>query len=576
MPIDQLAKTTPVYNIARYQVPIDPSNIPPVEKRVYHSEHPESERPDGHTPESLLGRRAMLTLETRPPHDIFDVVRQIEEIAYDHSKTGDSKSDFKLLPSLLSFLDEDDQDGSRFGELRSKLSTHIRNELNGPDPMYTLRQTSKAIRSTRHNDKIELITEILESRRLPHIAKLAVFTSAQGLDLDNAPELQEKLSTFTRNIIKQVLNKPASAYSLDDLDIWLDLQRIPFTEPNNIPDEIRKELSVLIEQTLDQKEFIEDAQLEYAIKTIPHAHPDSIPNLIAKSLEIDPRGWSDLRVISAMNIPSAKPDDIPELITEALSNPSLSIVTKIIAIRASRYASPSDMTKLQKKISNWVETEVNYGFLSNLNPENLLKAIPYVHPSDAPGLLARIMQIPRSKVYAEQNARKPLGVTISPLHEQAGSDINWLEKTGSDTYVLPREYDASIRIIKTDCALSWAKAFRNWPTWYKAGFNYVPVEDMLWVGPTANKKLVAVTTSNLHGRSLEAFYSSGSPLIRFIKELEDMKNTIITTLEDLNIEHGHLHNGNFVVVPYTTLEGDVDETKCPRLYVIDFDQATSG
>ena len=85
---------------------------------------------------------------------------------------------------------------------------------------------------------------------------------------------------------------------------------------------------------------------------------------------------------------------------------------------------------------------------------------------------------------------------------------------------------------------------------------------------------VAVTTSNLHGLNLCDYVASGAGQ-EHIGELYAMRDLIKQTLAEMGINHGHDHDGNFVVVPYTTDDGRADLSRTPRLYIIDFDMARS-
>lgn len=171
--------------------------------------------------------------------------------------------------------------------------------------------------------------------------------------------------------------------------------------------------------------------------------------------------------------------------------------------------------------------------------------------------------------------RSTLDARASELDE-----IHYFDKTGSSTYILPRQYHASMRIVPAVSARVWAEVFYNWDVWREAGFNYVPVEPIedidfyhqRWSGGVV-KELSAVVTTNLSGRSLNDWIKYRE---EFIDELIELRGEIITTLESMQVNHGHLHRGNFVVVPYKTPDGKVDYSRCPRLYVIDFDQASKA
>ncbi|MBU0625388.1 hypothetical protein KKF05_03525, partial [Patescibacteria group bacterium] len=58
-------------------------------------------------------------------------------------------------------------------------------------------------------------------------------------------------------------------------------------------------------------------------------------------------------------------------------------------------------------------------------------------------------------------------------------------------------------------------------------------------------------------------------------EINDLKEKIIAGLEELGIEHGHLHEGNFVLLFERGADDEARLDHLPRLYAIDFDQAVS-
>jgi len=55
------------------------------------------------------------------------------------------------------------------------------------------------------------------------------------------------------------------------------------------------------------------------------------------------------------------------------------------------------------------------------------------------------------------------------------------------------------------------------------------------------------------------------------RQIEKIKETLV----EMGIYHGHTHNDNFCILHERTPEGEIDWSKPPRVYCIDFDQATS-
>ena len=62
----------------------------------------------------------------------------------------------------------------------------------------------------------------------------------------------------------------------------------------------------------------------------------------------------------------------------------------------------------------------------------------------------------------------------------------------------------------------------------------------------------------------------------FQRNIRNQIDRIKAGLEELNIEHCHTHDDNFVIMFPRKDNGEVDISKPPRVYVIDFDQAKSS
>jgi hypothetical protein len=98
----------------------------------------------------------------------------------------------------------------------------------------------------------------------------------------------------------------------------------------------------------------------------------------------------------------------------------------------------------------------------------------------------------------------PKYLTSSPLHSRAGDGVEKFRKTGPETFVLPKDLEASVRVIPITAAAEWKKAFESVEKWYELGFNYIPVEPILGVAATEESDMVAMTAASLRGRSLHS------------------------------------------------------------------------
>ena len=143
------------------------------------------------------------------------------------------------------------------------------------------------------------------------------------------------------------------------------------------------------------------------------------------------------------------------------------------------------------------------------------------------------------------------------------------EKTGSKTVLLGSNLTGKviIRIINEEAFFAWRRAFEAKKTWKEIGFDYIPVEPIL----TKHGKLRAYKTKDgmyrvstkIVGESFATFLENPKNS-KFREIVEHQKYKIYYGLKKLNIEHGHLHYGNFCV----EFHGEQ-----PRVYVIDFDRA---
>ena len=167
--------------------------------------------------------------------------------------------------------------------------------------------------------------------------------------------------------------------------------------------------------------------------------------------------------------------------------------------------------------------------------------------------------------------------TRSRLHDIAGEHPIKLDKTGSETIVLPSVEESSIRKIRKDTARTWLNVYFSASEWKDAGFDYVPVEPILHVGPSQDYTEAYVVTANLRGRSLclsKGLIALYPPDIQ--ERIHESHQKIISTLDEMGVIHGHPHTNNFVLVPQVKSDGAIDLDADPRIYIIDFDAAMFG
>ena len=174
--------------------------------------------------------------------------------------------------------------------------------------------------------------------------------------------------------------------------------------------------------------------------------------------------------------------------------------------------------------------------------------------------------------------------TETPLYRQRTKRFfkRAFHKSGSGTTLLdivPGQEDNSlkerviIRHITAQSYFSWRKAFEASGYWKQHGFDYVPVEPIVSVKPTKGSFThVDVYTRVIKGPSVAVWKKNDGS---FIQEIDHQVKQITTGLYELGIEHGHTHEGNFVLYFQQKEDGTADLSQPPRIYVIDFDQAVS-
>ena len=148
-------------------------------------------------------------------------------------------------------------------------------------------------------------------------------------------------------------------------------------------------------------------------------------------------------------------------------------------------------------------------------------------------------------------------------------------KTDTRTILLggPFINNVILRIIPNKAFISWMKAYSSVEIWKEAGFNYIPIEPILRAFLCEDKNNVRVYAGVL-GMSV-AKYLEMHLNNEFHEHVKQQVDTITKTLANMGIEHGHPHYYNFCVLHERTPEGEIDFSKPPRVYCIDFDQSIS-
>ncbi len=174
-------------------------------------------------------------------------------------------------------------------------------------------------------------------------------------------------------------------------------------------------------------------------------------------------------------------------------------------------------------------------------------------------------------------AKKQLGnnVVESRLYEGGNiSEDNFSRKdflkTGSELTLIGGDLKNKtvLREIEINPFLVWQRLFEDYQLWKDNGFDYVPIE------PIQSFKMTDSGMADVYSGVLDlSFYDWYQMTEDFRDELTKDRNMILRVLRDNAIIHGHPHDNNFSLKFFHDENGNVDFTKKPRIYLIDFDQA---
>lgn len=127
-----------------------------------------------------------------------------------------------------------------------------------------------------------------------------------------------------------------------------------------------------------------------------------------------------------------------------------------------------------------------------------------------------------------------------------------------------------LREIHPSAFMEWQRLYENHELWRKEGFDYIPIEPIQTFN--LNKNGLVNVYSGVLELNLKTYKNMTD---NFVDELMRDKAKILNVLSHVKIDHGHPHDDNFCLRFFRDGNGNVDFNKKPRLYLIDFDQATS-
>jgi hypothetical protein len=268
---------------------------------------------------------------------------------------------------------------------------------------------------------------------------------------------------------------------------------------------------------------------------------------------------SEVQKAAAEVIIFAPKKQIAPLIREYLENPNP--VVQEAAARVIPFAPEEERASLIKQCLSNPDLEMQrytieiIGFIPRENREELFNLITEKNLRE---------EFIKSRLYRDRD-----------INNEVFSRQNF-QKTGSKTTLVGGELKDKtiIRSIGPEAFLIWQRLYEDYKLWQDAGFDYVPIEPIQSYRLN-NEGLVDVYSGILDldfdDNRLTMIPNSES----MTQQLRGQKTRIIQVLDNLKIEHGHTHDGNFCLRFFRDKNGQPDFERTPRLYLIDFDQAAS-
>ena len=207
--------------------------------------------------------------------------------------------------------------------------------------------------------------------------------------------------------------------------------------------------------------------------------------------------------------------------------------------------------------------------ISGENPELWREYLKVIHAIPEENKRKELLDLAKGK-FGKTLVEPPLYDNSSVSGETFSREE--FKKSGSGTTLVGGELKDKVifRHITADAFLSWQKAYEDFNMWREAGFEYVPIEPI--VSFRMNKDGLVDVASGVLDISLNSWIGMSG---NFSRQLATEATEILNVLTKANIFHGHSHGNNFCLKFFRKENGDVDFQKKPRIYLIDFDRATS-
>ena len=357
-------------------------------------------------------------------------------------------------------------------------------------------------------------------------------------------EAQEKFDRMKSDIIKQALS---------DGDLYARLQSIYLTK--GIDDEtFRKEIITRALQDSDQ-----DVRLQ-AINLATDIDDEVLQQQVKETIIQALQGGDWYVQRQAIDFAKGIDDkilqqQIKETITQALQDSDWGVRLKAIEL-----AIGIDDQVLQQQVKETITQALkDDNWYVRLQAINLAKGI------DDEVLQQQVKEITR-------NHFKEYDVTSTEALYNNSKDSRGfggrLNKTGSETILIDtapgfegKSFKGKIiiREIQIGPFLAWKKAYENHEAWKEAGYDYVPIEPILYF--SVNKDMTVRVYTGVLDKDVDSLGLDQD------KRLEE-------TLEKIGVHHGHLKNKNVCTLfPRDAAGKIIIDGTMPRQYIIDFDMA---
>lgn len=360
---------------------------------------------------------------------------------------------------------------------------------------------------------------------LPDLIQTSLAMSDAEVQEAGAAAIDSVTPVSLQNILREkVYAMVQKGLTSEDVDIWTGYAQMIFTTPPENHDELQEKLFTVIK----------------------------------KNLEL---GDPDTQRKSAEMILYATMERKADLIRLGLSQPDVG-VQKICADKII-YAPEDSISSLQEILSKIIVKDL-------MTPHSAATQVyAEMIANSSPETMNQLFQLAKTQL-GNALVEPPL-YRAQEISENSFQRVEF-PKTGSETTLFGGrlKYKTILRHIKPQNFLVWQKLYEGHALWKSSGFDYVPIEPIQ--AYHLNKKGLVDVFSGVLDLSFGMWKNMAG---EFCDELQADKEKILATLKNQNLAHGHSHNENFCLRFFRDPQGNVDFTKKPRLYLIDFDQALS-